>query len=393
MSRISSLKVSSLKYAYNHNNLILNGIDLNIFEGEILSILGPSGCGKTTLLRLISGLERLYQGQIKIYKKTVSSSKVYIPPNKRGLGLVLQEKVLFPHLSILNNVKFGIRGDNDSRKNKALEFLKLFKVDQYANSYPNNLSGGEQQRVAIARSISPNPKILLMDEPFGSLDDDLKKELREETTARYNMLMQSRSKDIQSFVANEEASPATYFAIKYLFNQPEPKLVILGSKVMSSQLPNSTYTLNLVTLANSYGPTIEGAMAPEINLKTPEGETLALSSLRGKVVLIDFWASWCGPCRKENPNVKIIYDKYKDKGFEIYGVSLDNNGDQWKAAIAKDGLGWKHVSDLGGWKSSAAQLYQVHSIPQTFLLDKEGRIIKSGFRSHELETLLQDLLD
>ena len=181
MSRISSLKVSSLKYAYNNNNLILNGIDLNIFEGEILSILGPSGCGKTTLLRLISGLERLYQGQIKIYKKTVSSSKVYIPPNKRGLGLVLQEKVLFPHLSILNNVKFGIRGDNDSRKNKALEFLKLFKVDQYANSYPNNLSGGEQQRVAIARSISPNPKILLMDEPFGSLDDDLKKELREET--------------------------------------------------------------------------------------------------------------------------------------------------------------------------------------------------------------------
>ena len=181
MSRISSLKVSSLKYAYNNNNLILNGIDLNIFEGEILSILGPSGCGKTTLLRLISGLERLYQGQIKIYKKTVSSSKVYIPPNKRSLGLVLQEKVLFPHLSILNNVKFGIRGDNDSRKNKALEFLKLFKVDQYANSYPNNLSGGEQQRVAIARSISPNPKILLMDEPFGSLDDDLKKELREET--------------------------------------------------------------------------------------------------------------------------------------------------------------------------------------------------------------------
>jgi len=181
MSRISSLKVSSLKYAYNNNNLILNGIDLNIFEGEILSILGPSGCGKTTLLRLISGLERLYQGQIKIYKKTVSSSKVYIPPNKRGLGLVLQEKVLFPHLSILNNVKFGIRGNNDSRKNKALEFLKLFKVDQYANSYPNNLSGGEQQRVAIARSISPNPKILLMDEPFGSLDDDLKKELREET--------------------------------------------------------------------------------------------------------------------------------------------------------------------------------------------------------------------
>ena len=106
----------------------LKDVSFTLKKGELLTVLGPSGCGKTTLLRLISGLERLYQGQIKIYKKTVSSSKVYIPPNKRGLGLVLQEKVLFPHLSILNNVKFGIRGDNDSRKNKALEFLKLFET-------------------------------------------------------------------------------------------------------------------------------------------------------------------------------------------------------------------------------------------------------------------------
>ena len=94
---------------------------------------------------------------------------------------MFQEKVLFPHLSILQNVKFGICGSSNARKNKALEFLRLFKVDQYANAYPSTLSGGEQQRVAIARAIAPNPKILLMDEPFGSLDDDLKNELRDET--------------------------------------------------------------------------------------------------------------------------------------------------------------------------------------------------------------------
>lgn len=181
MSEIFSLKLSSLKFAYNQNNFILKGIDLNIHEGEILSILGPSGCGKTTLLRLISGIERLNQGQIEIYKKIVSSSNVYTPPNKRDIGLVFQEKVLFPHLSILQNVKFGICGSSNARKNKALEFLRLFKVDQYANAYPSTLSGGEQQRVAIARAIAPNPKILLMDEPFGSLDDDLKNELRDET--------------------------------------------------------------------------------------------------------------------------------------------------------------------------------------------------------------------
>jgi thiol-disulfide isomerase/thioredoxin len=110
-------------------------------------------------------------------------------------------------------------------------------------------------------------------------------------------------------------------------------------------------------------------------------------------VLIDFWASWCGPCRKENPAVKAIYEKYKNKGFEIYGVSLDNNGAKWKAAIAKDGLTWKHVSELKGWTSSAGKAYGVSSIPATFLIDKEGRIVKSGFRSHQLEGLLMQLLD
>lgn len=218
-------------------------------------------------------------------------------------------------------------------------------------------------------------------------------ELRASTTQRYNALILERSKNIENFIRNEKATPATYFAVKYLFNKPEPKLIVLASDKMSETLPESSYTKNLQALAKQLGPTITGALAPDINLATPDGGTLALSSLRGKVVLIDFWASWCGPCRRENPAVKAIYDKYKDKGFEIYGVSLDNNATQWKAAIAKDKLTWKHVSDLKGWKSSASQLYGVRSIPATFLLDKEGRIYKSGFRSHELEGLLQQLLD
>lgn len=218
-------------------------------------------------------------------------------------------------------------------------------------------------------------------------------ELRAATTKRYNDMVLQRSKNIEDFIRNEKATPATYFAVKYLFNKPEPKLIMLASDKMGKALPASSYTINLQAMAKQLGPTVPGALAPDIDLTTPEGETLALSSLRGKVVLIDFWASWCGPCRRENPAVKAIYEKYKDKGFEIYGVSLDNNATQWKAAIAKDGLTWKHVSDLKGWKSSASQLYGVRSIPATFLLDKEGRIYKSGFRSHELEGLLQQLLD
>ncbi|MFL0298816.1 TlpA family protein disulfide reductase [Aquirufa novilacunae] len=135
----------------------------------------------------------------------------------------------------------------------------------------------------------------------------------------------------------------------------------------------------------------EGAMAPEINLATPEGPNLALSSLRGKYVLIDFWASWCGPCRRENPNVVKTYAAYKDKGFEIYGVSLDQDREAWLKAIEKDQLVWKHVSDLKYWSSAGAQAYQVNSIPQTFLLDKEGRILAKGLRGAALDQYLAQL--
>lgn len=217
-------------------------------------------------------------------------------------------------------------------------------------------------------------------------------EVKRNTNVRYTTLIQQRSKNIEDFIRNEKATPATYFAVKYLFNKPEPRLIMLASKKMGAELPDSKYTKSMQATAKQLGPLVEGAMAPDIKLKTPAGDSLALSSLRGKVVLIDFWASWCGPCRKENPNVRRIYEKYKDQGFEIYGVSLDNNASRWNDAIAKDGLTWKHVSDLAGWQSSAAKLYGVRSIPATFLLDKEGRIYKSGFRSHELEGLLQQLL-
>jgi len=135
----------------------------------------------------------------------------------------------------------------------------------------------------------------------------------------------------------------------------------------------------------------EGAMAPEINLATPEGPNLALSSLRGKYVLIDFWASWCGPCRRENPNVVKTYAAYKDKGFEIYGVSLDQDREAWLKAIEKDQLVWKHVSDLKYWSSAGAQAYQVNSIPETFLLDKEGRILAKGLRGAALDQYLAQL--
>ena len=181
MVKKTSLSLSKIKHSYNGNDFILNGINLDVSEGEIVAILGSSGCGKSTLLRLITGLEKLNYGEIEIFGKIVANKYFSIPPNHRNVGLVLQEKVLFPHLSVFENVKFGIKGKKTFRTKKAIDLLNLFRVDQYLNSYPNNISGGEQQRVAIARSIASDPKILLMDEPFASLDEYLRKDLRHET--------------------------------------------------------------------------------------------------------------------------------------------------------------------------------------------------------------------
>ncbi len=135
-----------------------------------------------------------------------------------------------------------------------------------------------------------------------------------------------------------------------------------------------------------------GQFAPEISLPSPDGKEIALSSLKGKLVLIDFWASWCGPCRKEMPNVVKIYSKFKNKGFEIYGVSLDQDKEKWMEAITKDGINWPQVSDLKYWDNVAARIYNVQGIPYTVLIDKDGKIIAKNLRGQELEKKIAEVL-
>ena len=173
------LEIKEVSHSYDDKETTLSNINLEVAQGEKVSILGPSGSGKSTLLRLIAGLERPKSGSINIQGAVVSTKDFILAPEKRNLGLVVQEKALFPHLTVKENITFGIR--KEKRKNDtALDLCSLFKINHLADKYPHEISGGEQQRTALARSMAPNPEILLLDEPFSALDQELKEELYSE---------------------------------------------------------------------------------------------------------------------------------------------------------------------------------------------------------------------
>lgn len=162
---------------------------------------------------------------------------------------------------------------------------------------------------------------------------------------------------------------------------------------------NSRIGKSIKDLLKSSMATAIGSMAPEFSAPNPEGKTLSLKEMKGKVTIIDFWAAWCGPCRRENPNVVKVYEKYHEKGLEIIGVSLDGNPRQkdakgeWIAAIEKDGLTWHQVSNLNYFDDPVAKQYNIQSIPATFILDSEGKIIAKNLRGPALEAKMAELLN
>ena len=282
----------------------------------------------------------------------------------------------------------------DSTENIALtgdatSLLKTTKVKGSVNTelmreLDVKIIGMEAEMDSIARSASAN---------------------KEDTTGRgaafkiYTAKKDDYAKFLRGFIDQHANSPASLNALSKLSMKDDFiyfKKVRDGLK--TSNIGNPQYVEYLdkqivgyesqMALENTLTP---GSPAPELVLNSPDGKPIALSSLKGKIVMVDFWASWCKPCRQENPSIVKIYNKYKNSGFEILGVSLDENKEKWMEATKQDGLPWPQVSDLKGWQSAAAQVYGIQSIPFTILVDKEGKIIEKNLRGEPLEAKLKEI--
>ena len=162
---------------------------------------------------------------------------------------------------------------------------------------------------------------------------------------------------------------------------------------LNESYPNTVSIMQMKQQLDEMRALSVGQVAPDFELPDPDGKMVKLSDLRGKYVLIDFWAAWCKPCRQENPNVVRLYNQYKDKGFEVFGVSLDRTKEDWVKAIADDQLTWTHVSDLKYFNSAAAELYKIEAIPATYMIDPDGKIIARDLRGPSLENKLAELFD
>lgn len=251
----------------------LNDITLTVNPGETMCLLGESGCGKTTLLRIAAGIETLSSGCVKINDQEVCGNKRFVPPEKRRVGLVFQDYALFPHLTILQNIMFGLKrlGERE-RDAEARRALHRVQLSDYADAYPHTLSGGQQQRVALARAVAPRPQILLFDEPFSGLDTVLREEVRDET------LTVLRESSATSIIVTHDPEEALYLGDRVALMR-DGEIEQVGTAEDLYFKPKNGYVAGFFGGLNSFTARVEAG-----NVTTPLGTFAAPGYGNGTLV-------------------------------------------------------------------------------------------------------------
>ncbi len=268
-----AVKINNLSHSIN-NQKVLQNINLELEKDKIACILGPSGCGKTTLLKLIAGLEKVTTGDIMINDEIVSSNTIHLKTEKRKIGFLFQDYALFPHLTVKENLNFAI-SNGKKEKHDIEEIIEIIKLPNSLHKYPHELSGGEQQRVALARSIIAQPDLLLLDEPFSSLDLSLKEEVRDDTL---HLLQKS---NISALIVTHDPFEAMFISNKIYIMQKGGKIVQSGTPRQLYNEPINSYVAGFFGETNKFKGMVKNA-----EVQTPIGKIKTHNNLESKEVVI-----------------------------------------------------------------------------------------------------------
>jgi peroxiredoxin len=265
------------------------------------------------------------------------------------------------------NMDYKLSGAEEADKLQELNVNKnryTAKMAEIQRQFEEQVEAQPQNREAIANQMRP----ALMRETQGLVDFILK-------------FANDNPKSLASFYAINSLNPSDY----------EQEFIAYSDKIKSTFNNNAAVTEFLVRMAKLKSVQV-GQLAPAFSMKTIDGKTTSLADFKGKYVLLDFWASWCMPCRQENPNVVKAYNKYKDRNFTILSVSLDKDAAAWKQAVAADKLTWTHASELSDFEGPTVRLYQVEAIPSSFIIDPAGKIVAKNLRGEQLDEFLNKTL-
>jgi len=353
------------------------------------------------LLNAPSKVVYIEESDITTGQKTLKDSSVIATDGKFSLSINAAKNAVY-NLRLQNDASQFVTIINDASKvnlevdfNKRTDFYNVTgsKASKSIQEYLTRITGMQKDRFSIYFQIDSLKKNNA--DPVLIQDLAIKQQQisSEEKTYTQQTVLQSTNSSLSLFILSTYQGMARdpNFRVNGFTDE---EVVGLLNDVLT-KFPDRTDIAGIRNSVEAGIPKLKwvGKQAPEISLPDTEGRTVKLSSFRGKYVLVDFWASWCGPCRKENPNVVQAYNQFKDKNFTILGVSLDRQKEPWEKAIVDDNLNWTHISDLKFWQSEVVPIYQVESIPFNVLVDPDGKVVAENLRGSALEQKLHQVLN